>query len=322
MRRNKDYYEFSNYLENSNNYTQDKNNKIKIFIIVMIIIIFIGLILIIMNVKQSIELSKQEQKYIENKIEKAQTEKTKTRLDEEKTKLEEQQKQEEANRQAKLPKLTDEGRQNIENIYHSETKRAFLTFDDGPSSNTKTILETLKNENIKATFFMLGTRVEAMPDTVKEVFNEGHFIANHGYSHEYSSIYSSVQSVLDEYNACNTAIRNAIGEPEYNSHLFRFPGGLAGGKYANLKQEAKKLLSENDILSVDWNALSGDAEKQNPSPEYLMERIQNTTQDKNSIVILMHDAQAKKVTVDTLPEIIKYLKEQGYEFKNFYDIIK
>lgn len=53
-----------------------------------------------------------------------------------------------------------------------------------------------------------------------------------------------------------------------------------------------------------------------------MERMKSTSQDKSSLVILMHDAQAKKVTADTLPEIISYLKEQGYEFKSFYDIIK
>ncbi|MCI8636622.1 MAG: polysaccharide deacetylase family protein [Clostridia bacterium] len=118
------------------------------------------------------------------------------------------------------------GRKNIENIYHSETKRAFLTFDDGPSTVTPTILEVLKQENVKASFFVLGSRVEAMPDTVKRIYEEGHYIANHGYSHTYSAIYSSPQAVLDEYNKCNEAVKKAIGKQEYNSHLFRFPGGL------------------------------------------------------------------------------------------------
>ena len=53
-----------------------------------------------------------------------------------------------------------------------------------------------------------------------------------------------------------------------------------------------------------------------------MKRLQETTAGKNSVVILMHDAQAKSVTADTLPQIISYLKEQGYEFENFYQIIK
>jgi peptidoglycan/xylan/chitin deacetylase (PgdA/CDA1 family) len=210
----------------------------------------------------------------------------------------------------------------MENIYHSENKRVFLTFDDGPSTVTSTILDILKQEDIKATFFVLGSRVEAMPETVKRIYDEGHYIANHGYSHSYSTIYSSLQNVLDEFNQCNDAVRNAIGVPEYSSHLFRFPGGSTGGKYAEIKSQAKELLSQNDILYVDWNALSGDAETTQPTVEYEMERIQQTVSDKSSVVILMHDAQAKAVTAEALPQIISWLKENGYEFKNFYEIIK
>lgn len=210
----------------------------------------------------------------------------------------------------------------MENLYHSETKRVFLTFDDGPSSVTPTILDTLKQENIEATFFVLGSRVEAMPEIVKRIYEEGHYIANHGYSHVYSSTYASPEAVLAEYNQCNEVIKNAIGVPEYNSHLFRFPGGLAGGKYAEIKSQAKELLSQNDILQVDWNALSGDAETTEPTIEYEMERIQQTVTGKSSVVILMHDAEAKAVTAEALPQIISWLRENGYEFKSFYDIIK
>ncbi len=210
----------------------------------------------------------------------------------------------------------------MKNIYRSETKRAFLTFDDGPSSVTPTILDILKQEDIKATFFVLGSRVDDMPETTKRIYEEGHYIANHGYSHSYSSIYSSTQAVLDEYNQCNEIVKKAIGVPEYNSHLFRFPGGLPGGKYAEIKNQAKELLSQNDILHVDWNALSGDAETTTPTIEYEMSRIQETVGSKNSVVILMHDAQAKKVTAEALPQIISWLRENGYEFKNFYEIIK
>jgi peptidoglycan/xylan/chitin deacetylase (PgdA/CDA1 family) len=109
---------------------------------------------------------------------------------------------------------------------------------------------------------------------------------------------------------------------EYNSHLFRFPGGSVGGKYSEIKNQAITLLEQNDILYVDWNALTGDSEKTNPTEEYLMNNLQRTTKDKNSVVILMHDSQTKRITVDTLPKVIEYLQQQGYEFQNFYDIIK
>ena len=239
--------------------------------------------------------------------------------------LEYAQQQEEQNqkeKEEKIPNLTDEGKQNVKNIYHSETKRAFLTFDDGPSDNTNDILDILKEKNIKATFFVLGTQVEKMPETLKRVYKEGHYIANHGYSHQYSQIYTSPESVLEEYNKCNEIVAKTIGVPEYNSHLFRFPGGSVGGKYSEIKTEAITLLEQNNVLHVDWNALTGDSEKVNPSEEYLMNNLQKTTKDKNSIVILMHDAQAKRVTVDYLPKAIEYLQDQGYEFQNFYSIIK
>ena len=197
-----------------------------------------------------------------------------------------------------------------------------MTFDDGPSSVTNTILDTLKQQNVKATFFVLGSQVEKMPDVVKRIYDEGHYIANHGYSHVYENIYSSQQAVLDEYNMCNESVKKAIDVPEYNSHLFRFPGGLVGGEYADIKNQANELLKQNNIMHVDWNALNGDAETNNLSIEFELARLQETTQNKNSIVILMHDAPAKKVTAEALPQILEYLRNQGYEFKNFYEIIK
>lgn len=221
-----------------------------------------------------------------------------------------------------LPVLTEKGKVEIENIYHSDSKRVFITFDDGPSTVTPQILDTLKQENVKATFFVLGSRVEAQPDMIKRMYEEGHFIANHGYSHKYTSIYQSPQTVLDEFNKCNEAVQKAIQVPEYNSHLFRFPGGSVGGKYARIKSEATELLKQNNIMYVDWNALTGDAETNNLSIELEIKRLQETTSGRNSVVILMHDAQAKIVTAEALPQIISYLKEQGYEFKNFYDIME
>lgn len=241
---------------------------------------------------------------------------------ESKKQQEEVEKQKEIERQAKIPKLTDVGKENLKKIYNSETKRAFLTFDDGPSKNTNDILNILRDNNIKATFFVLGSQVEVFPETTNRIYNEGHFIANHGYSHMYSNIYQSPEQVLNEYNQCNKTTANIINVPEYNSHLFRFPGGSIGGKYAEIKNQAIPLLEENNILHIDWNSLTGDSEQVNPTEEYLMDNLQKTTQGKNSLVILMHDSQAKRITVDFLPKVIEYLRQQGYEFDNFYSIVK
>ena len=230
--------------------------------------------------------------------------------------------QKEAERKAKIPQLTEEGKENLKNIYHSQEKTAYLTFDDGPSNNTHEILDILKQYIIKATFFVLGSQVQVFPETTNRIYNEGHYIANHGYSHKYSSIYQSPEQVLNEYNQCNEVVAKTINVPEYNSHLFRFPGGSVGGKYADLKKQAITLLDQNNILHIDWNSLTGDSEKANPTEEYLMDNLQKTTEGKNNLVVLMHDAQAKHITVETLPKVIEYLQQQGYTFKNFYEIIK
>ena len=230
--------------------------------------------------------------------------------------------QKEAERLAKLPQLTDVGKNNLANIYKSENKRVFLTFDDGPSKKVTTpILDILKQENIKATFFLLGSRVELYPEIVKRQYDEGHYIASHGYSHIYSQIYASPQSVLDEYNNSITAIRNAIGEQEYNPHLFRFPGGYTGGKYFSIKEQAAIVLEQNGILNIDWNAITADSVGAENAEQFIAE-LDKTVPKFNSVVVLMHDAGNKSATAEALPEIIKYFRERGYEFENFYSIIK
>ncbi len=217
--------------------------------------------------------------------------------------------------------LTKEDLDSFNGIYKSETKRVFLTFDDGPSSNvTPLILDLLKQENIKASFFVLGKQVEANPEIVKRAYDEGHFIANHGYSHNYEQIYTSVDSVLNEYNQTEQAVKNALGNDNYTSKVFRFPGGLSGGKYAELKKEAKQQLTDRNIASIDWNCLSQDAAGAKTKEE-LINNIVTTAKGKNSVVVLMHDASGKILTYETLIDVINYFRDNGYEFKTMYDLI-
>ena len=210
----------------------------------------------------------------------------------------------------------------VNHIYNSDYKRAFLTFDDGPSKSvTIPILDILKQYNVKATFFVLGSNVERYPEIVKRAYQEGHYIGNHGFTHVYANIYSSQQAVLDEYNRTETAIKNAIGNQNYNSRLFRFPGGTAGGKYAQIKTDAVNLLNQNSIAHLDWNALTADSAgltDVNAMKTY----VESTIGNKNSVVILMHDNGAKKATYELLPQLIQELQAKGYVFENIYDLLK
>ena len=209
----------------------------------------------------------------------------------------------------------------MSNIYNPRTKIAYLTFDDGSSQAvTPLVLDVLKEQNIKATFFVLGSNVNKNPDIVKRAYIEGHYIANHGYSHNYSKIYSKAENVLEEYNKTEKAIQKAIGKSEYSSHLFRFPGGHTGGKYEKIKQRAGELLNKNNIAYIDWNVLTGDAEGAN-TQEKIMKNIEKYIKDKGNIVILMHDSSSKILTYKTLSQVITYLRNQGYSFENFYNVM-
>ena len=209
----------------------------------------------------------------------------------------------------------------VDNIYNGEEgTRVFLTFDDGPSKSvTPHILDLLKFHNIKATFFVLGSRVKLNPDIVKREYDEGHYIANHGYSHKYSSIYAKPENVIEEYNKTEAEIRKALNNQNYSSHLFRFPGGSIGGEYNKIKKSAKKQLKEKQIAYLDWNALTSDAAGAN-TKEKILKNMKKTVGNYQNVVLLMHDAPDKKLTYETLEDVITYLTEKGYSFKNFNNI--
>ena len=229
--------------------------------------------------------------------------------------------QNEPSKNANIQKLTNEQINSINNIYKSNTKRVFLTFDDGPSSAvTPDILDVLKNENIKATFFVLGTMVKSNPEIIKRERAEGHYIANHGYSHVYKKVYENENKPLEEYKKTNELIQKALNDNNYQSNVFRFPGGSNGGYYDDIKTKAKQILNKNGIAYLDWNALTNDSAGATTEEE-MLKNLKSTSKNKNSIVVLMHDAPNKKQTAKTLPKIIKYFRDNGYTFQNLYDIL-
>ncbi|TJX65156.1 polysaccharide deacetylase [Soehngenia saccharolytica] len=191
------------------------------------------------------------------------------------------------------------------------TKNAYLTFDDGPSDkSTKEILEILDKYNVKATFFVLGSMAEKNPETLKFIHESGHSIGNHGYSHNYKYIYSGTEKFFSDIEKCESVLKSILGDDFYTK-LLRFPGGSSGNRKLEIKNEA--LSRGYDV--VDWNALNGDAEKSNPSREYLIKRFKETHKNKKNIIILMHDTNAKETTVEVLPYIIETLINEGYTLK-------
>lgn len=201
-------------------------------------------------------------------------------------------------------------------------KTAFLTFDDGPTTSvTPLILDTLRRYDIKATFFTVGTLIEKNPDMARRLYDEGHLLANHSYSHVYKDIYASTDNFITEIDRVHALITNLTGEADYPK-ILRFPGGsFNAGSYAEIKQELKPLVAERGYRYCDWNALNGDAESgKGFDPEQLVERLKKTASGKEDIVILMHDSATQSATAKALPDIIEYLMSEGYTFKRLDEI--
>lgn len=222
--------------------------------------------------------------------------------------------------ESQLPQYSEYIAKKVVDVYFEKAKKVYLTFDDGPSRLTGEVLDVLDKYNVKATFFVLGSNVEARPELVKRAYESGHFIASHGFTHKYSDIYSSSENVLNEYNRSVEAIRNAIGVSVYNPHLFRFPGGSTGGAYNNVKQSAISLLKENGVTYTNWNCLTGDSAGSTTIDE-MWNELNQTAEGDDNLVILMHDAGDKNVTVEFLPQLIEKYLNEGYEFVNYYDVM-
>lgn len=209
----------------------------------------------------------------------------------------------------------------IATLTKKEEKIAYLTFDDGPTLKaTGKILDILKTEDVKATFFVIGKHVKEHPELVKRAYEEGHYLANHGYHHNNSKLYKSSDSFISEIKDTDSEIGKAIGIENYCSHVFRFPNGYMSSHYKAKKKEATKLLSEMNYTYIDWNCLNNDSIKKYSNSQ-LLKNLKKSAKNKGTLVVLMHDTSDVNDTPSILKDSIDYLKEQGYEFRNFYDLL-
>lgn len=200
---------------------------------------------------------------------------------------------------------------NVEDIRsYDKGKLAFLTFDDGPSKNiTPEILDILDNYGIKATFFVLGYMCERNGVILEDLIEKGHSIGLHSYSHELDKLLENDESFINEILMTENVIKKHLGE-DFRTRLFRFPGG----SFEDYKRKYMNVLNEHGYVTVDWNALTGDTEYLAPTPELLLSRLQETIINKDIIVVLMHDSDAKQATAEALPDVIEYLISEGYDF--------
>lgn len=210
---------------------------------------------------------------------------------------------------------------NVKNLAKSEEKIAYLTFDDGPTvSVTPKILDILKEEDIKATFFVIGKNVDSHPEIVKRAYEEGHYIANHGYDHNNSNLYKSPNDFIEEVKKTDLAIGKAIGIDNYCAKVFRFPNGYISPSNKAKKKKAVTLLEEMNYTYIDWNCLNNDSVKKCSNTQ-LLNNLKKSSKNKNALVVLMHDTKFVNDSSLVLKDSIDYLRSQDYEFRNFYSLL-
>lgn len=194
---------------------------------------------------------------------------------------------------------------------HYGDRIVYLTFDDGPDpANTPAVLNILSQAGVHATFFVVGTQAEKYPDILQQIYNAGHAIGNHSYNHVYRDLYRSADAYTAQLRRTDDIIMKAVG---VRPRISRAPGGSAGSFTA----EYWTALAAQGYREVGWNVISGDASRAD-APQLVANVVQQLEARKylwSHAIVLMHDGRGHGETVRALPDIIKYFKDRGFEFR-------
>ncbi|WP_068268579.1 polysaccharide deacetylase family protein [Caviibacter abscessus] len=184
-------------------------------------------------------------------------------------------------------------------------KVVYLTFDDGPTKTTTLeVLRILKENDIKATFFVIGQN----PEIYKQIVEQGHKLEIHTYTHKYKEVYASVDSYFADLYRLRDLIKETTG---LDPKIVRMPGGSSTTRASReLKKQILRRLKKEGFIFQDWNCDSKDASGKLFSPE---EEAENSFCNFKKVNLLMHDT--KKSTVLALQHIIDKYKEHGYTFE-------
>ncbi len=202
---------------------------------------------------------------------------------------------------------------NAEKADANAVKTVYFTFDDGPSEVTGKILDILREEEIKATFFVIGPSGEERDEWLLHIAEEGHAIGLHTMSHDYSKIYSDAESFIKDVEYEREWIYSVTGK---ECRIFRFPGG--SNNYAVQRWLVDEVIEEtakDGMRWYDWNADGRDSLGVLLSPEEIAENVLSSEFiGSDEIIVLLHDSAAMETTPDALRILIDAFREMGYSF--------
>jgi polysaccharide deacetylase family sporulation protein PdaB len=195
-------------------------------------------------------------------------------------------------------------------IYEVKTNKKVLalTFDISWGNTTPMpVIEILKKNNLKCTFFLSGPWAKQYPDIVKKIQADGHEIASHGYRHINLSTLSK-NEIVEEIMKTHEILKEISG---VEANLIRTPNGDYNDTVINAVHEAKYEAIQWSTDSLDW---------MNPGVNTIIERVSKRAHPGD--IILMHASDTCKQTAEALPEVISRLKSQGYEFLTVSELLK
>ena len=210
-------------------------------------------------------------------------------------------------------------------IIYKTQPTAFLTFDDGTSYNTLKILDIVKANNIKATFFVVGTQIlnggSASKEAIQRIVDEGHVLAIHAYEHEYSKIYSSAEAYFEDFNKIADLLYEMTG---FKPNIVRLPSGTASarsfcGKYAGSTDVYYDIISKlyaDGYTVIDWNVDTVDYTTSTGVDKIVENAVSGAktrlSREYKAAVILMHDTAD---TVSALQRVIDGVEDLGMGFE-------
>ena len=210
----------------------------------------------------------------------------------------------------KEPKKASTAEPTIKPTDDTTTKKVYLTFDDGPGSQTGKILDILKKNHVKATFFVTGKEDASSKKMYKRIVKEGHTLAMHSYSHIQDVIYDSKEAFAKDLKQINRCLYEATG---VHTKFYRFPGGSSTQNTSLPIQNFIDVLKKNHYLYLDWNVISPDINNANATKEQVVTGVMQGVDAYDTAVVLMYDVADKPMTVKALPSIIKQIKAKNYE---------
>lgn len=194
----------------------------------------------------------------------------------------------------------------LKSIHKGKGKAIALTFDDGPDpDSTPRILETLRENNLKATFFVIGKKAAEYPDLLRRIVDEGHTLGNHTYSHHNLIAFFSRKKLRADIQRCNDIIRDSTGRVPV---LFRPPFGVTNPRYA-------AVLKDMQMQSIGWSVRSLDTRAQNKYQ--LIQKVISKLKPRD--IVLLHDHLP--LTADTLPDLIGHFREMGIKIEPLPQLI-